>query len=241
MRVTFRLAVVACIVMSAMPYAVASAEAAGCGYALQLTQGIVDGTGPRVPLGYEVAEQPSASPWPAQLTVFGGAITTTDKASCPTGAVAVRFQSRDANHASFQTRRTFTTDAQGTFDLDARPTRTGTVRAVATAPDGSALGSALIVVRVRTYVSATYLRSTGCVLTAVGSTFPVKPHHPVRVEAVVGGRYRDVAASATDVRGVYRVRWNAGCGKHDLDVSVPASAANDAGRSLFVRFGVVAR
>lgn len=95
--------------------------------------------------------------------------------------------------------------------------------------------------RARTYVSVTFLRSAGCGLTAVGSTFPVKPDHPVYVEALVCGVYRTAATTSTDRNGLYLVRWHAGCGKHDLAVSVPTSASNDAGRSLFVRLGVLAR
>lgn len=241
MRMRLPLAVAASLVFGAAPFTMSSAAAAGCGYALQLTQGIVDGSGPRVPPGYEVADQPSPSPWPAQMTVFGGGVTTTDKAKCRTSGVTVRFQSRDANQTSFLTRRTVTTNAQGTFGVDARPTRTGTVRAVATAPDGTALTSRVTVVRVRTYDSATYTRLASCGLAATGATFPAKPYHPVNFETRVGSAYRTVATARTDSRGVYRARWKAGCGKHDLAVSVPASATNDAGRTLFVRLGVLAR
>ena len=189
MRVRLPFVAAASVVVAAMPCAMSSASAAGCGYALQLNRGIVDGTGPRVPSGYDIAQQPASSPLPAELSVFGGAVTTTDKANCRTNGVTVRFQSRDANQPAFLTRRTLTTDPQGGFTVDARPTRTATVRAVAAAPDGTRLTSAPTVVRVRTYVSATYTRLPGC----------------------------------------------------DLAVSVPASSSNEAGRTLFVRRGVLSR
>jgi hypothetical protein len=234
------IALAGALLIGAMPYTTSSASAASCGYALQMSQGIVDGSGPRVPAGYEVAEQPSVSPWPAELAVFGVGLTATDKTNCRTSGVTVRFQSRDASQPSFLTRRTVSTDAQGTVGVDARPTRTGVVRAVATAPDGAALTSNVIVVRVRAYVSATYARLPGCGLAATGSTFPAKPNHPVNLEARVDGSYRSVATARADKHGVYRVRWTSGCGKHDLAVSVPASATNDMGRTLFVRLGVLA-
>lgn len=241
MRFKLPLVLAANVVLGGIPFTMFSAAAANCGYALQLTQGIVDGTGPRVPAGYDIAEQPSSSQFPASLTVFGGGITTTDKTNCRTSGVTVRFQSRDANQPSFLTRRTFTTDAQGTFGVDARPTRIASVRAVATAPDGTALTSAVTGVRVRTYVSATYTRAGSCALAAAGSTFPAKPNHPVNIEARVGGAYRTVAMGRTNSQGVYRIGWNAGCGMHDLAVSVSASSSNDAGRTLLVRLGVLAR
>ncbi|MDT7550779.1 MAG: hypothetical protein QOE84_3173 [Actinomycetota bacterium] len=241
MRMRLPFVAAASVVVAAMPSAMSSAAAAGCGYALQLNRGIVDGSGPRVPPGYDIAEQPAASPLPAELSVFGGAVTSTDKANCRTNGVTVRFQSRDAKQPAFLTRRTLKTDPQGGFTVDARPTRTATVRAVATAPDGTKLTSALTVVRVRTYVSATYTRLSECDLAAAGSTYPAKPNHPVNVEIRVGGIYRAVATGRTDSHGVYRTRWNAGCGTHDLAVSAPASSSNEAGRTLFVRRGVPSR
>lgn len=241
MRMKLSLVLAASVVIGGTPYAMSPAAAASCGYALQLNRGIVDGTGPRLPAGYDIAEQPSSPPLPGELAVFGGAVTTTDKTNCRTTGITVSFQSRDANQPTFLTRRTLTTDAQGVFSVDAHPTRSASVRAVATAPDGNNLTSVATVVRVRTYVSATYTRLTGCRLAAAGSTYPAKPNHPVDVETRTGGTYRTVATGRTDSHGVYRVRWNAGCGRHDAAVSAPASSSNDAGRTVFVRLGVLAR
>lgn len=240
MRIRRPLVIVGCAILGGLPF-MPSAAGASCGYSLQLTQGVVDGSPPRIPVGYDTAQQPSSSQLPTSLTAFGGGISAVDKTNCRTSRVTIRFQSRDASQPSFLTRRTLTTDVQGTFGVDARPTRIASVRAVATAPDGTPLTSTVTVVRVRTYVSATYTRAVSCALVAAGSTFPAKPNHPVIIETRVDGIYRRVATGRTDSRGIYRIRWNAGCGKHDLAVSVPASSSNDAGRTVLVRLGVLAR
>ncbi len=123
----------------------------------------------------------------------------------------------------------------------ARPSRSAVVRAVATAPDGSALTSPPLVVPVRALISATYTRGRDCSLFAAGSTFPAKPHQPIRLQIRIGQGLHTVASGLADGRGVYRIGWAAPCGKHDLVTYLPPTATNDAGRARYVRLRVEAR
>lgn len=226
------------IVAALLPVPTASAQQ-NCVYELQLSRANVAFTLAPPPRGYDYAEQPSTGIAPG-----GGAplaVALRSGQGCDTSGVGVALQARDVNQRPFKTTRTATTDARGEVLFEPRPTRTAVVRAQATAPNGEQVTSASLTIVVRAAVSATYTRDSGCALVATGSTYPAKPNHPVYLQTAVGSGYSTVARHYTDSAGKYRLRWNAQCGTHNLVVTVPASASNSAGRTLYERQGVTAR
>ena len=210
-----------------------------CNYELQLTQAVVASTLAPPPRGYAYAEQPSSAKGAADGAPLGGALRAGQ--GCPVSGTAVALEARTAGDPSFAVVRRASTDGRGEFRIEPRPARTTVVRATATTPDGRTVTSPSLTIPARVAVSATYTRDGRCVLVAAGSTFPAKPHHPVYVQVAVGSGYSTVAKGYTGAQGQYRVRWYAGCGTHDLVVTVPQSATNTIGRTLYERQGVLAR
>lgn len=226
------------IVAALLPVPTASAQQ-NCVYELQLSRAIVASTLAPPPTGYDYADQPSTGIAPGDGAPLS--VLLRSGQGCGTSGVVVALQARDAGRSDFKTSRTATTNGRGEVLFEPRPTRTAVVRAQVTAPNGQQLTSASLTVLVRAAVTATYTRDSGCALVATGSTYPAKPNHPVYLQTAVGNGYSTVARQTTDSAGKYRLRWNAPCGSHNLVVTVPASASNSAGRTLYERQGVTAR
>ena len=210
-----------------------------CTYTLQLTRAVVASTFPPPPPGYEYAKQPSAAKAPGDGAPLAGALQADQ--DCRESGIAVGLEARPAGNPTFVAVRRATTDAQGNFRFEPRPTRTAVVRAVATTPDGRTVTSPSVTLSVRVAVSATYTREADCGLVASGSTFPAKPNHPVHVQVAVGSGYSTVGRAYAGADGQYQVRWHAGCGPHNLVVTVPQSGSNTSGRTLYARQGVLAK
>lgn len=235
--------VVGGVTLGLLPQAVAQ-EA--CAYQVDMREIAIASARPSPPAGYSYAEQPAdAGSAPGTGRALRGQVTA-HGADCTTAGVPVALQARQAGQAEFSTVRTTGTNGRGEFTFDPTPTRTVAVRAAATTPSGRTVLGPSLALPVRVQVSATYTRAPGCVLIATGSTFPSKPGHLVFLQVAdaidpSGQTAEEVKADVrTDERGRYRLRWAAPCGEHDLVVTVPRSASNTAGRTLYIREDVLA-
>lgn len=227
------------LAVALLPAERASAQGTSCDYELELERAPVAATFPPPPPGYTYASQPATSQPPGGGVPLIGRLRGAE--GCATSGFTISLEARDVGKPGFTVVRSTTADARGDFGFEPRPTRSAVVRAVATSPEGGTVASQSLTLPVRVAVSATYTRRPGCELVAAGSTYPSKPNHPVLVQVPSGGGYRTVARGYTAADGNYRLRWQAGCGRHDLVVTVPESASNTAGRTLFERQDVIAR
>jgi hypothetical protein len=148
-------------------------------------------------------------------------------------------RARNLGQSTFTVARTGTTNAQGYANFDLRPPYTTYLQATVQVGNESAT-SATVRESVRDNLTGAFAAGGDCALTASGSTYPAKPHHPVWLQRRITRNgseagYLTLSKSVTDASGQYRVVYGAPCGAdYALATYVPASAANEPGRSLYV-------
>lgn len=238
----------AAVVIAVVPVTLLSPAHAqeACIYEVALREIAIAVARPTPPSGYSYLQQPAgAGSEPGTARALLGTIEGQGE-DCRQADVPVALQARQAGSTDFTRVRSTATNGRGEFAFNPRPTRTASVRAAASTPEGQTVTSSVLALPVRAAVSATYTRAPGCVLIATGSTYPSKPGHHVSLQLAEdidpsGQTAEEVQAfGMTDAQGHYRLRWNAPCGRHDLVVNVTRSASNTAGRTLYVREDVLA-